>query len=130
MATTLVRFSTWTGLERSVVVPSPNSPRELVPQAQTVPSSVSARLCQTPAAMAAPGPDGAILPERQLVPHARRNGDDMAQVPHLAGARTIGGRAVTQLARLVGAPGPDGAILRERQAVPPTPSKGGDIAQV
>src|SRR5438876_12172344 len=45
IATTPVRFLTWTGVVRETVVPSPSQPEVLSPQAQTVPSALSARLC-------------------------------------------------------------------------------------
>ncbi len=44
MLTMFDRPVTWTGVVRVVVVPSPSSPREFRPQAQTEPSDVSARL--------------------------------------------------------------------------------------
>src|SRR5579885_1593940 len=43
---------TWTGVERLVVVPSPSWPESFIPQAHTVPSFFTARLCATPAASA------------------------------------------------------------------------------
>src|SRR6266446_3846546 len=44
--------STCTGVLLSVNVPLPNCPRALFPQAQTVPSLFSARLCSAPPAIA------------------------------------------------------------------------------
>src|SRR5205823_5305990 len=44
-----VGWRTSTGVLRSVLVPSPNCPKMLSPQATTVPSFLSARLCWTPA---------------------------------------------------------------------------------
>lgn len=40
----LVRLTTWTGLNRSVVVPSPSWPKRLRPQAQIVPSPLTAKV--------------------------------------------------------------------------------------
>src|ERR1017187_5859714 len=42
--TILLTFNTWTALDRLNVVPSPNSPLELLPQAQTVRLDFSARI--------------------------------------------------------------------------------------
>src|SRR6266566_3559332 len=47
---TPLRPCTWTGVDRSVVVPSPSAPWSLSPQAVTVPSDRSARLWVLPAA--------------------------------------------------------------------------------
>src|SRR5260370_760141 len=52
MAATLVRPLTETGTLLLVVVPLPNCPTQLYPQAQTVPSLFSARPCRPPPAMA------------------------------------------------------------------------------
>ena len=47
---TPLRPLTWTGVDRSVVVPSPSAPCSLIPQAVTVPSDRTARLWVLPAA--------------------------------------------------------------------------------
>ncbi len=44
--------TTWTGLERWVIVPSPSWPLRFSPQAQTVPSLLSATLKKRPPATA------------------------------------------------------------------------------
>jgi len=48
----LLHHFTCTGVYLSVVVPSPNAPMLLLPQAQTVPSFFKAIVCFTPAAIA------------------------------------------------------------------------------
>ena len=62
MATTSVSPATRTGVSRSVRVPSPSSPSIFHPELHTVPSSRSARLWSTPAALV-PEPDDALLRE-------------------------------------------------------------------
>ena len=52
MAITPLRFDTCTGARRSVLVPSPSWPNSFQPQAQTVPSFLSAKLWNEPPAMA------------------------------------------------------------------------------
>src|SRR2546428_5554873 len=54
--TPLVSPTTSTGVERSLVVPSPSSPSMLSPQHLTPPALVSAQVWKTPAAIAATPP--------------------------------------------------------------------------